>query len=69
MIFDYELPEKGRYVLEVSSPATIDFGGGAVFPLEQFGLGGFEVGNYDLHAYTVGAEFDDDDDDDGDDDD
>ncbi len=66
MIFDITLPEKGDYVLEVSSPATIDFGGGAVFPLELFGLGGFEIGDYDLYAYRIEAEFDDDDDDDDD---
>ncbi len=66
MIIDFELPEKGDYVLQVSSPSTIDFGGGLVFPLSLFGLGGFEVGDYDLHAYIVEGEADDDDDSDSD---
>ena len=56
MIIDFELPFNGRYVLEVSSPATIDFqDGNPPVPLALFGLGGFEVGDYDLHTYIVEA--------------
>lgn len=53
LLFDFELPSTAVYVLEVSSPGTIDFGDGVPVPLSDFGLGGFEIGDYDLHAYIV----------------
>lgn len=52
LLFDFTIPETGDYVIEVSAPSIVPFGGGLV-DLDALGLTALRDGDYDLNIYIV----------------